>query len=159
VLIFLVVRSPLIGLLPLRAFDQRHGLTRGLAGARLDDRDDSRMSHPGLSLLRQRSLPDHRCYEDANDADGYVTIRRFRFCRSTGWVNPSGHNQLSAAGRTRPRLAISQALQGALLDLVCENLRETGSQTGEILLDVDSTRSNVRATAAQFLHGGYDQHM
>ena len=54
-LIFLAVRSPLdAGLLPLRAFDQRYGLTRGLAERVCDDRDDSRVSHPGLSLLRQR---------------------------------------------------------------------------------------------------------
>ena len=42
------------GLLPLRAFDQRHGLTRSLAERVCDDRDDSPVSHPGLSLFRQR---------------------------------------------------------------------------------------------------------
>ena len=88
------------GLLPLRAFDQRHGLTRGLAECVFDDRDDSRVSHPGLSLLRQR-LP--------TTLTGYVTIRRFRFLPINRWVNRSGHNQLLAAGRTRPRLAISSS--------------------------------------------------
>src|SRR5712671_7602554 len=57
------------GLLPLRAFDQRHGLTRGLAECVCDDRDDSRVSHPGLSLLRQRLYQIVAGYEDANDAD------------------------------------------------------------------------------------------
>ena len=42
------------GLLPLRAFDQRYGLTRGLAERVGDEHDDSRVSHPGLSLLRKR---------------------------------------------------------------------------------------------------------
>ena len=57
------------GLLPLRAFDQRYGLTRGLAERVCDDRDDSRVSHPGLSLLRQRLYQIIAGYEDANDAD------------------------------------------------------------------------------------------
>ena len=57
------------GLLPLRAFDQRYGLTRGLAECVCDDRDDSRVSHPSLSLLRQRLYQIIAGYEDANDAD------------------------------------------------------------------------------------------
>jgi len=46
------------GLLPLRAFDQRHGLTRGLAECVGDDRDDSRVSHPSphLSQLGRRGM-------------------------------------------------------------------------------------------------------
>src|ERR1700756_4522899 len=52
------------GLLPLRAFDQRYGLTRGLAERVYDDRDDSRVSHPGLSLLRQRLYQIIAGYED-----------------------------------------------------------------------------------------------
>jgi len=57
------------GLLPLRAFDQRYGLTRGLGERVGDDRDDSGVSHPGLSLLRQRLYQIVAGYEDANDAD------------------------------------------------------------------------------------------
>ena len=60
---------PDAGLLPLWAFDQQHGLTRGLAERVCDDRDDSRVSHPGLSLLRQRLYQIIAGYEDANDAD------------------------------------------------------------------------------------------
>jgi Transposase DDE domain group 1 len=53
------------GLLPLRAFDQRHGLTRDLAKCLSDLRDEERVRHSGLSLFRQRIYG----YEDANDAD------------------------------------------------------------------------------------------
>ena len=56
------------GLPPLRAFDQRYGLTLGLAERVCDDRDDSRVSHPGLSLLRQRLYQIIAGYEDANKA-------------------------------------------------------------------------------------------
>lgn len=62
------------GLLPLRAFDQRHGLTRGLAECVCDDRDDSRVSHPGLSLLRQRLYQIIAGYEDANDAENLAAF-------------------------------------------------------------------------------------
>ena len=52
------------GLLPLRALDQRHGLSRGLAECICDDRDDTRVSHPGLtygrwSFARRQSIPKH----------------------------------------------------------------------------------------------------
>src|SRR2546422_914300 len=43
------------GLLPLRAFDQRHGLTRDLAQRLSDPRADERVRHSTLALLRQRS--------------------------------------------------------------------------------------------------------
>ena len=42
------------GLLPLRAFDQRYGLTRGLAELVSDSRQDERVRHSVLALLRQR---------------------------------------------------------------------------------------------------------
>ena len=42
------------GLLPLRAFDQRHHLTRGWAGCLSDPRQPDRVEHVSLALLRQR---------------------------------------------------------------------------------------------------------
>src|SRR2546428_13872507 len=42
------------GLLPLRAFDQRHGLTRDLAQRLSDPRADERVRHSTLALLRQQ---------------------------------------------------------------------------------------------------------
>src|SRR5260370_37367125 len=55
------------GLLPLRAFDQRYGLTRGLAERIGDERDDSRVSHPGLSLFRPRLYQIIAGYADATE--------------------------------------------------------------------------------------------
>src|SRR2546428_544409 len=57
------------GLLPLRAFDQRHGLTRDLAQRLSDPRADERVRHSTLALLRQRLYQIVAGYEDANDAD------------------------------------------------------------------------------------------
>src|SRR5271167_5184634 len=57
------------GLLPLRAFDQRHGLTLSLAERLRDAREDKRVHHSVLSLFRQRLYQIIAGYEDANDAD------------------------------------------------------------------------------------------
>src|ERR1019366_6816065 len=57
------------GLLPLRAFDQRHHLTSGLAARLGDPRQEDRVRHDSLALLRQRIYQIVAGYEDANDAD------------------------------------------------------------------------------------------
>ena len=86
---------------------------------------------------------------------GYVTIRRFRFLPINRWVRPSDHNQRSAAGRTRPRLAISSAL-----DWFVKICRQQVRKRGEILLDVDSTDDPTYGQQQlSFFNGGYDQHM
>ena len=57
------------GLLPLRAFDQRHHLTRDWAGSLSDPRQHDRLRHDSAALLRQRIYQVVAGYEDANDAD------------------------------------------------------------------------------------------
>jgi len=57
------------GLLPLRAFDQRHPLTRDWAADLSDPRQNDRLRHDSLALLRQRLYQIVAGYEDANDAD------------------------------------------------------------------------------------------
>jgi hypothetical protein len=57
------------GLLPLRAFDEQHHLTRDWAALLSDPRQDDRVLHHSLALLRQRIYQIVAGYEDANDAD------------------------------------------------------------------------------------------
>jgi hypothetical protein len=57
------------GLLPLRAFDHRHGRTRALTQRACDPREEERVRHSMLSLFRQRLYQIIAGYEDANDAD------------------------------------------------------------------------------------------
>jgi hypothetical protein len=57
------------GLLPLRAFDERHHLTRDLAQLLSDPRQGNRLHHDSLALLRQRIYQIVAGYEDANGAD------------------------------------------------------------------------------------------
>src|SRR5438128_1652372 len=56
------------GLLPLRSFDQRHRLTSDWAARLSDPRQDDRVRHDSLALLRQRIYQIVAGYEDANDA-------------------------------------------------------------------------------------------
>jgi len=57
------------GLLPLRAFDQRHHLTRDWAEDLSHPRQTDRVQHDSPALLRQRIDQIVAGYEDANDAD------------------------------------------------------------------------------------------
>ena len=56
------------GLLPLRAFDERHHLTLDWVQLLSYLRDDERVRHHSLALLRQRLYQIVAGYEDANDA-------------------------------------------------------------------------------------------
>jgi hypothetical protein len=56
------------GLLPLRQFDQRHGLTRRWAAALSDARPPERIEHTLPALFTQRVYQIVAGYEDANDA-------------------------------------------------------------------------------------------
>ena len=56
------------GLLLLREFDERLGLTRALDGAVRDPRDGRYVSHELRTLLRQRVYQIAAGYEDVNDA-------------------------------------------------------------------------------------------
>ena len=57
------------GLLPLRAFDERHHLTREWAALARRSRSEDRVRHDALALLLQRVYQIVAGYEDANDAD------------------------------------------------------------------------------------------
>jgi len=57
------------GVLLLRQLDERLGLTRGLAGCLVDRREQGKVRHDVLALLRQRIYQIALGYEDCNDAD------------------------------------------------------------------------------------------
>jgi hypothetical protein len=104
------------GLLPLRAFDQRHGLTRGLAERVFDDRDDSRVSHPGLSLFRQRLYQIIAGYEDANDADRLRHDPAFQILADQSLGEPLGSQPTLSRWENSPAPRDLLKLQDALLD-------------------------------------------
>jgi hypothetical protein len=57
------------GLLPIRQFDQRIGLTRGFADALDDPRDADLTEHTFLEMVRSRVYGILAGYEDQNDHD------------------------------------------------------------------------------------------
>jgi hypothetical protein len=66
------------GLLPLRQFDQRIGLTKQF-GAVLDDpRDPESTEHTFLEMVRSRVFGILACYEDQNDHDTLRTDPVFK---------------------------------------------------------------------------------
>ena len=62
-------RSGDSGLLPIRQFDQRIGLTRSFADALDDPRDPGLTEHPFLEMVRSRVYGILAGYEDQNDHD------------------------------------------------------------------------------------------
>jgi hypothetical protein len=58
------------GLLPVRQFDQRSGLTRAFAEALDDSRDPDLTDHTYLEMVRSRVYGILAGYEDRNDHDG-----------------------------------------------------------------------------------------
>jgi hypothetical protein len=61
------------GLLPIREFDDRIGLTRAFAGALDDPRDPDLTEHSFLEMVRSRVFGILAGYEDQNDHD---TLRK-----------------------------------------------------------------------------------
>ena len=62
-----------------------------------------------LSMFRQRLYQIIAGYGDANDANRLRYDPAFQIHADQPLVNLSDHNQLSVAGRTRPRLATSSS--------------------------------------------------
>jgi Transposase DDE domain group 1 len=148
------------GLLPLRAFDERHHLTRDWAALLRDSRDDERVRHDSLELLRQRIYQIVAGYEDANDAD------RLRHDPTLQIV---ADQKLGEALGSQPTLSrwenASSArdlvrLNDALLDQFIRLCGKQVRQRGEILLDIDSTDDPTHGQQQlSFFNGAYDQHM
>jgi hypothetical protein len=85
------------GLLPLRAFDQHHNLTREWAAELSDARQNDRLRHDSLALLRQRIYQIVAGYEDANDAD--------RLRQSPDWLSNSDPRNVERVDRQYIRFA------------------------------------------------------
>ena len=148
------------GLLPLRAFDQRHGLTRDLAERLGDPREEERVRHSVLSLFRQRLYQIIAGYEDANDADRLRHDPAFQILADQPLGEPLGSQPTLSRWENSPSPRDLLRLQDALLDWFVKICGEQVRKRGEILLDVDSTDDPTYGQQQlSFFNGGYDQHM
>ena len=148
------------GLLPLRAFDERHQLTRDLAETLSDPRQDDRVRHDSLALLRQRIYQIVAGYEDANDADRLrhdpllQIIADQKLGEALGSQPTLSRWENAPAGRDLVRL--NDALLQQFIRLCGKQVRKRG----EILLDIDSTDDPTHGQQQfSFFNGGYDQYM
>jgi hypothetical protein len=127
------------GLLPLRAFDQRYGLTGGLAEQLCDPREEERVRHSVLSLFRQRLYQIVAGYEDANDADRLRHDPAFQILADQPLGEPLGSQPTLSRWENSPSPRELLKLQDALLDWFVKICGKQVRKRGEILLDVDST--------------------
>ena len=148
------------GLLPLRAFDQRHGLTHRLAECVSDPREDERVRHSVLSLFRQRIYQIIAGYEDANDADRLRHDPAFQILADQPLGEALSSQPTLSRWENAPSAREIIGLQDALLDWFITVCREQVRRRGEILLDVDSTDDPTHGQQQlSFFNGGYGQHM
>jgi len=148
------------GLLPLRAFDQRHRLTLSLAEHVSDPREEERVHHSILSLFRQRIYQIIAGYEDANDADRLRHDPAFQLLADQPLGEPLGSQPTLSRWENAPSPRDLLKLQDALLDWFVKICGKQVRKRGEILLDVDSTDDPTHGQQQlSFFNGGYDQHM
>jgi hypothetical protein len=144
----------------LRAFDQRHGLTRDLAKCLTDFREEERTRHSVLSLFRQRLYQIIAGYEDANDADRLRHDPAFQILADQPLGTPLGSQPTLSRWENSPAPRDLLHLQDALLDWFVKICGEQVRKRGEILLDVDSTDDPTHGQQQlSFFNGGYDQYM
>ena len=128
------------GLLPLRAFDQRHHLTSDLAARLRDPRQDDRVRHDSLALLRQRVYQIVAGYEDANDADRLRHDPLLQIVADQKLGDALGSQPTLSRWENAPSGRDLVRLNDALLDNFIRLCGDHVRQRGEILLDIDSTR-------------------
>jgi hypothetical protein len=147
------------GLLLLREFDERFGLTRALKGMVTDTRDKRYVTHGLLTLLRQRLYQIAAGYEDANDADSL---------RHDPTLQSVAHRpgRLLASQPTLSRFENSadwgsiDRLAKISLSWFCQHAPSHRRSRRELVLDVDSTDDPTHGQQVlSFFNGHYDEHM
>jgi len=148
------------GLLPLRAFDQRHHLTRDWAELLGDPRDEDRVRHHALLLLRQRIYQIVAGYEDANDADRLRHDPLLQIVADQKLGDALGSQPTLSRWENAPSPRDLVRLNDALLEIFIRLCAQQVRQRGEILLDIDSTDDPTHGQQQlSFFNGAYDQHM
>lgn len=145
------------GLLPIREFDERLGLTAGLRGALRETRDRRYVTHDLVALARQRLYQLVAGYEDANDA---TTLRHDPALQTV--VGRLGQPLASQPTLSRFENAVSWSVIGRCGRLLRQWYVEhvVPRTPGEIVLDLDSTDDPTHGQQQlSFFNGHYDQHM
>jgi hypothetical protein len=148
------------GLVLLREFDERLGLSGGLEELFVDSRSSRKTKHPALDLLRQRIYQIAAGYPDGNDAT---------FLRHDPAMQAivHGRDDPLASQPTLSRLENDASWESIRqferqgLRWFCRHDPEAKKRTGEeIILDIDSTCDPTHGQQhLSFFNGHYDTHM
>ena len=148
------------GLLPLRAFDERHHMTRDWAACLRDPRQDDRVHHDALALLRQRIYQIVAGYEDANDAIRLRHDPLLQMVADQKLGDPLGSQPTLSRWENAPSGRDLVSLNDRLLEQFIGLCAQQVRQRGEILLDIDSTDDPTHGQQQlSFFNGAYSQHM
>jgi len=148
------------GLLPLRAFDQRHQLSSEFAQLLSDPRQDDRVQHDSRTLLRQRLYQIVAGYEDANDANRLRHDPLLQLVADQDLGHALGSQPTLSRWENSPRARDLVRLNDALLEQFVRVCGESVRQRDEILLDLDSTDDPTYGQQQlSFFNGAYHQHM
>lgn len=145
------------GLLPLRQFDERIGLTRQFAAALDDPRQSSRIRHELLEMTRTRIYGILADYEDQNDHD---TLRRdpvFKLIAGRAPTDPDLASQPTLS-RFENHVSIPalQRLKALLVDQFIASFAEPPRQ---LTIDLDAVDDPAHGQQQLVLfHGFYEQY-
>ena len=147
------------GLLLVREFDERLGLTAALRAAVPDDRDRRYVTHDVLTLLRQRIYQIAAGYEDANDATYLRHDPTLQTVAQRLGTPLASQPTLSRLETAVPWGTIHR-LGGVLRQWFTRHAVARRQPPAELILDVDSTDDPTHGQQAlSFFNGHYDEHM
>jgi Transposase DDE domain group 1 len=148
------------GLLPLRAFDERHHLTRAWAAGLRDPRQEDRVHHDASALLRQRIYQIVAGYEDANDASLLRHDPLFEIIADQKLGHALGSQPTLSRWENAPTGRDLVRLNDLLLEQFIALCGQQVRARGQILLDIDSTDDPTHGQQQLgFFNGAYNQHM
>jgi len=127
------------GLLPLREFDERHGLSRRWAAALSDTRAPERLQHTAQALLTQRIYQIVAGYEDANDAGLLRHDPIFQLLVEAPAGQPLGSQPTLSRWENAFTWRDWAAMNCCLLESFAKLCAARIQAAGEIVLDLDST--------------------
>ena len=146
------------GVLLVRTLDVQLGLTRGLARCLPDRREQKKVHHQILELLRQRIYQIACGYEDCNDADFLrsdpaLKVAVGRSPQERDLASQPSLSRLENAISWRECWAMSEAFVASYIE------RHRSKPPAWIVLDTDATDDETHGRQQlSFFHGYYDEH-
>src|SRR5215831_1400945 len=144
------------GLLPIREFDDRIGLTRAFAAALDDPRDSDLTEHSFLEMVRSRVFGILAGYEDQNDHD---TLRADPVFKLVADRSPEDDDLASQPTLSRFENAISIQSLKRLRDVVLDQfIASFNAPPRHLTFDLDAVDDPAHGyQQLTFWHGHYDQ--